>query len=120
MATTLASTKRFSPTQLVVAAAAVSAVAAAALLLAFAATPDKTVPVVSQQPGVLQGDVNGDSVVNTSDLSVLLTNINKTTDQSTNATADANRDGVVNTQDLSVMLSNYGKSATTPANTSNN
>jgi hypothetical protein len=50
------------------------------------------------------GDVNGDGVVNITDLSILISNYN------TNyAPADFNKDNIVNILDLSTLLSNYGK-----------
>jgi hypothetical protein len=58
----------------------------------------------------LPGDLNGDNVVNASDLSLLLTNYN-----TTNSTADINGDGHVNVLDLSILLGHYGQSVATGA-----
>jgi hypothetical protein len=52
-------------------------------------------------------DLNGDGVVNITDLSILLSNW-----QSSNATSDLNNDGIVSIFDLSILLSNYGMSVT--------
>ena len=52
----------------------------------------------------LQGDLNGDNKVTIADLSILLSNFNKTGD-----TADLNGDGKVTIADLSILLSNWGK-----------
>lgn len=60
----------------------------------------------------LQGDLNGDNKVTISDLSILLSNFNKTGD-----TADLNGDGKTTIADLSILLSNWGKTysgGTTP------
>jgi hypothetical protein len=54
------------------------------------------------------GDVNGDNLVNIYDLSLLLSNYNKTTGQLTNTAIDINQDGVVDVFDLSILLSKYG------------
>lgn len=50
-----------------------------------------------------RGDLNGDNLVNVTDLSILLSNWN-----TSNAVADINADGTVNIFDLSILLSNYG------------
>jgi chitinase len=51
------------------------------------------------------GDVNGDCHVTITDLSILLSNWNSTT----NATCDLNGNGVVDIFDLSILLSHYGQ-----------
>jgi O-glycosyl hydrolase len=53
-------------------------------------------------------DLNGDGVVNLSDLSILLSNYGKTT-----STGDLDGDGKVAISDLSALLSNYGKTVST-------
>ena len=50
------------------------------------------------------GDINGDSLINITDLSILLSNWS-----TTNSQADLNKDGIVNLTDLSILLSNWGK-----------
>lgn len=57
-------------------------------------------------PPVCPGDANGDQVVNSADLSVLLGNFGQSVSGSSNG--DFNDDGVVNSADLSVLLSNFG------------
>src|SRR4051812_33854257 len=52
-------------------------------------------------------DLNGDGIVNLSDLSILMSNFGKT---EANIKGDINADGTVNLADLSMLLSNYGKS----------
>lgn len=51
-------------------------------------------------PGPTTGDINGDSVVNIFDLSILLSSWN-----TSNAASDLNHDGAVNVFDLSIFLS---------------
>ncbi len=58
-----------------------------------------SVATVAAKPG----DLNGDNLVNITDLSILLSNWN-----TTNSVADINKDGIVNIFDLSILLSNYG------------
>ncbi len=53
-------------------------------------------------------DLNGDGVINLTDLSILLSSFNKTT----TTKADINGDGKVTITDLSLLLSNYGKTVT--------
>jgi hypothetical protein len=53
-----------------------------------------------------KGDVNGDGKVDITDLSILLSNYNKTT---TYDKGDLDSNGIVNILDLSILLSNYGK-----------
>jgi len=57
------------------------------------------------KPATTPGDLNGDGVVNAADLSILLSNWNKT--GSTAAQGDLNGDGVVNAADLSILLSKW-------------
>jgi len=59
-------------------------------------------------------DLNNDKVVNLTDLSILLSNFNKT-----GPTGDIDSNGTVNLTDLSILLSNYGKtvSVTPPPTT---
>jgi len=59
---------------------------------------------------VLQGDVNGDGVVNAVDLSGVRNSYGKSAGQvGFDARADLNVDGVVNSVDVSVIRTNYGK-----------
>lgn len=58
-----------------------------------------TAATVTAKPG----DLNGDNLVDVTDLSILLSNFN-----TTNAVADINKDGTVNIFDLSILLTNYG------------
>jgi len=53
------------------------------------------------------GDVNGDTFINALDLSILLTNYNKTA--MTRAQGDLSGEGTVNALDLSILLTNWGK-----------
>ncbi|HUD03855.1 MAG TPA: polysaccharide deacetylase family protein [Patescibacteria group bacterium] len=62
---------------------------------------------VSTLPATIAGDLNGDSIVNAADLSLLLTNWNKT--GATAAQGDLNSDGAVNAADLSTLLTNWSK-----------
>jgi len=55
-----------------------------------------------------QGDINGDGLVNVLDLSVLLTNWNRTSSTWTNLRCDLNTDGTVTILDLSVLLTKWG------------
>jgi hypothetical protein len=68
--------------------------------------PEPTPPPVSNKPG----DLNGDGKVNILDLSILLANWNKTTDQiqASGSSPDLNGDGRVNILDLSVLLGKWG------------
>jgi hypothetical protein len=54
------------------------------------------------------GDVNTDNKVDLTDLSIVLTNFNKTKVQSSNPACDINNDNLINIFDLSILLSNYG------------
>lgn len=67
-------------------------------------TPPPTTPPPTTPPpvGGKKGDVNNDSRVNITDLSVLLSNWNKTT-----ASCDLNANGKVDLTDLSILLSNW-------------
>jgi len=53
-----------------------------------------------------KGDINGDGVVNISDLSILATNFTKS--NMTWSQGDLNADGVVNVYDLSILAVNWG------------
>jgi chitodextrinase len=68
-------------------------------------TPD---PEPTPEPEQKLGDLNGDDKVNILDLSVLLSNWNRTTGNLTNDKADLNGDDKVNILDLSVLLSRWG------------
>lgn len=57
--------------------------------------------------GANKGDLDGNSVVNLTDLSILLSNWNRAGVPVTQGDVDAN--GVVNLVDLSILLSNWGK-----------
>jgi hypothetical protein len=72
------------------------------------------VRTLAATPNALPGDVNGDSTVNTIDLSIVLSNFGKTATQSSDPNADINADGIISINDLSVVLSNYGKVVTPP------
>jgi hypothetical protein len=54
----------------------------------------------------LLGDLNNDNIVNTFDLSILLSKYN-----TSSSVADTDGDGSVNVVDLSTLLSNYGKTS---------
>jgi pimeloyl-ACP methyl ester carboxylesterase len=60
--------------------------------------------VSALQSGTRPGDLNGDGAVDVLDLSILLSNWNRTGPN----VADINGDGVVNVIDLGIMLSNWG------------
>ena len=51
-------------------------------------------------------DVNGDNIVNVTDLSLVLSSWGKTT-----VVEDVNRDGIVNVFDLSILLSHWGNTS---------
>jgi hypothetical protein len=55
------------------------------------------------------GDLNGDGVVNTLDLSILLSDWG-----TSNPSADINHDGTVNVLDLSLLLAHWGQTGSTP------
>jgi hypothetical protein len=63
-------------------------------------------------PNALPGDINGDNTVSILDMSLLLSNYNKTKTQASNPNTDINNDNIVNVFDLSILLSNYGKTGT--------
>jgi subtilisin family serine protease len=65
-------------------------------------TATANVPVTVKNTVTQQGDLNNDSKVNITDLSILLTNWN-----TTNATADINQSGKVDLTDLSILLSKW-------------
>ncbi len=58
-------------------------------------------------PPVCDGDANGDNIVDSADLSVLLSNFNTATGGGA-AFGDFNGDGFVNSADLSVLLGSFG------------
>jgi hypothetical protein len=69
-------------------------------------TPAPTpTPTPTPTPGTLPEDINKDGVVNVFDLSILLTNYNKT---GSGLSGDITADGVVNIFDLSRLLSKWG------------
>ncbi len=51
----------------------------------------------------IPGDLNGDGVVDTADLGVLILNFG-----TMNAVADVNQDGIVDTADLGILIANFG------------
>jgi hypothetical protein len=57
----------------------------------------------------IDGDLNGDGVVNVIDLGILNSNWGKS---GSNLSGDINGEGVVNVQDLGILLSNWGKCPT--------
>jgi hypothetical protein len=59
-------------------------------------------------PNAVPGDINGDGTVNITDLSILLSNYNKTPATASNPNSDINGDNIINIFDLSILLSNYG------------
>ena len=62
-------------------------------------------------PPACVGDINGDGVVNTADLTLLLLRFGQTVEPgSPGASADLNGDGSVNTVDLTLMLVRFGQS----------
>jgi hypothetical protein len=68
-------------------------------------TTTSSVVTVTVSNACSSGDVNGDCHVTITDLSILLSNWNSTT----NAACDLNHNGVVDILDLSILLSNYGR-----------
>jgi hypothetical protein len=62
-------------------------------------------PTVPGSPPTKTGDINNDTKIDAIDLSILLSNWNRT---GTN-TADINKDSIVNAIDLSILLTNWGK-----------
>jgi hypothetical protein len=59
-------------------------------------------------PNAVPGYINGDGTVNITDLSILLSNYNKTPATASNPNSDINGDNIINIFDLSILLSNYG------------
>lgn len=56
----------------------------------------------------LAGDLNGDQVVNSGDLNIVLSNFNTQVTSGVWALGDPSGDGFVNSSDLNVVLSNFG------------
>ncbi len=69
---------------------------------------DVPVTSVTFVPPACPSDFNGDGVVNTADLTVVLGNFGHTVTPGTNG--DLNNDGVVNTLDLTIILGAFGTS----------
>jgi hypothetical protein len=61
-----------------------------------------------EQPSVCPGDLNGDDVVNVSDLLILLGNWGSCPGENEPCPGDLNGDGVVNVSDLLILLGNWG------------
>jgi parallel beta-helix repeat protein len=75
----------------------------------IAITP--TTPPEEEEPPVSSGkvgDLNNDGNINVLDMSILLTNWNKSTAQLSTPKADINSDGTVNVIDLSQLLTKWG------------
>ncbi|MCK6488081.1 MAG: InlB B-repeat-containing protein [Planctomycetes bacterium] len=74
-------------------------------------TMDESLMLYAQwAPASRPGDLNGDKVVNVSDLSLVTAHFGQTSsDANWDARADANGDGVVNVADLTQVTSNFGK-----------
>ena len=68
--------------------------------LALATTLNATLKVAGERQAII-GDLNGDSVVNAADLSILLSN------WGTAGPGDLDGSGTVNASDLSILLSNW-------------
>ncbi len=83
-----------------------------AILAAFLVLAPAVILTRAATPNALKGDINGDNVVNVTDLSLLLSNYGKLASASNNPNADVNADGAIGILDLSILLSNYGKSGT--------
>jgi chitodextrinase len=72
------------------------------------------VPNISAQTATLAvtvyktGDINRDNIVNVFDLSILLSNYNKTRTQASNPLSDINNDNIVDIFDLGILLTKYG------------
>ena len=58
----------------------------------------------------IQGDVNGDGVVNILDLTLVASHFGESVDASEEPNPDINGDGIVNIQDLVLVTSNFGQS----------
>ena len=67
------------------------------------------IAVLAEYPG-LQGDLNGDGFVNSTDLDLIRGNWG-----TTNPAGDANDDGVVNSSDLDIVRGNWGAHAAAAA-----
>ncbi|MCX7806676.1 MAG: PKD domain-containing protein, partial [Planctomycetota bacterium] len=66
--------------------------------------------VVTVKAGTGPGDLNGDGLVNVTDLTIVTSNFGKSSgDPGFDSRADANGDGVVNVMDLTVVTTNFGK-----------
>ena len=65
-------------------------------------------PFTIINPNLIPGDVNGDGVVNTEDLLLLLGSWGPCPDPPEECPADFNGDGFVNTGDLLILLGNWG------------
>ncbi len=59
----------------------------------------------------LPGDINNDTRVDVTDLSLLLSNYGKAASEATDPDCDVNRSGRVDIIDLSTLLANYGRSS---------
>lgn len=70
-------------------------------------------PIIAEAEGTA-GDLNGDGVVNISDLIIVTANFGKATgDDAFDTRADANNDGVVNNTDLMIVISNFAREGDT-------
>jgi probable HAF family extracellular repeat protein len=65
--------------------------------------------VLITQSATLPGDANGDNKVDVNDLTIVLTNYNKTAGMNT-GTGDFNSDAKVDVNDLTIVLTNYNQS----------
>jgi beta-mannanase len=91
-----------------------SRLSALALISAFVLVG--TYFVFQSKAATLTSDINKDGIVNTSDLSLLLSSYGHAGSAcvtSSTLTCDLNGDAVINILDLSIMLSTYGQSSTT-------
>lgn len=70
-----------------------------------AVSPDTIFTTAPAQPPAVTGDVNGDGTVNILDLSIVLTNWEKT--NASLSQGDVTGDGIVNVFDLSTILTNW-------------
>ena len=65
---------------------------------------------------ILVGDINGDLIVETRDVSIVCRNYGKTeSSPGWNPTIDLNNDGIIDTRDVSIVCKNYGKSGILPS-----
>jgi len=69
------------------------------------------VEILPEAPDGPQGDINGDGVVNSQDLAILLGSWGVCDPAPADCPADINGDGVVNSQDLAILLGNWGATA---------